>query len=271
MPVFSFTKTYADDQALFELDLDNLRESIEEAINTTGLDYQNFQSGGISASSFKDPGIFVQSGTVVAYPSATPPTGWLSCDGSSQLVASYPNLFAAIGYTYGGAGPNFNLPDTQERLSVGMGNMGGASAANRITVGVTGMDTTVAASTGGDETLPAHTHDGSLLTGASGGSHSHSHSTTHFHAATINGYSASSASADNEFRFDAGFFSADGPTTTEATEYIGKANASSVSVQAASGTHSHSLTGSFGANSNSSSESNGVVQPVIVLNKIIKT
>jgi microcystin-dependent protein len=36
---------------------------------------------------------------------------WLLCDGSSVLVATYPDLFAEIGYTFGGAGANFNLPD----------------------------------------------------------------------------------------------------------------------------------------------------------------
>jgi hypothetical protein len=39
------------------------------------------------------------------------PTGWLLCDGASVLKATYPDLFDAIGYDYGGSGTNFNLPD----------------------------------------------------------------------------------------------------------------------------------------------------------------
>jgi microcystin-dependent protein len=38
--------------------------------------------------------------------------GWLKCDGSSVSLHQYPELFDAIGTTYGGNGaPNFSLPD----------------------------------------------------------------------------------------------------------------------------------------------------------------
>lgn len=50
-------------------------------------------------------------GFVSAFAGGTAPTGWLECDGSSIAVASYPDLHAAIGYTYGGSGASFNLPD----------------------------------------------------------------------------------------------------------------------------------------------------------------
>jgi microcystin-dependent protein len=40
-----------------------------------------------------------------------PPAGWLVCDGSSRSTTTFADLFAAIGYTYGGSGSNFNLPD----------------------------------------------------------------------------------------------------------------------------------------------------------------
>ena len=53
------------------------------------------------------------SGMVITYAgtNATIPAGWLLCDGASVATATYPNLFTAIGYAYGGAGANFNLPD----------------------------------------------------------------------------------------------------------------------------------------------------------------
>lgn len=39
------------------------------------------------------------------------PAGWHLCDGTSHTTATYPLLFAAIGYAYGGAGANFSLPN----------------------------------------------------------------------------------------------------------------------------------------------------------------
>ena len=50
-------------------------------------------------------------GMIAAFPIASPPTGWLECDGSSILVDSYPALHSILGYIYGGAGTNFTLPD----------------------------------------------------------------------------------------------------------------------------------------------------------------
>lgn len=42
----------------------------------------------------------------------SPPAGWLVCNGASISRASYPDLFAAIGDTYGAAdGNSFSLPD----------------------------------------------------------------------------------------------------------------------------------------------------------------
>jgi len=50
-------------------------------------------------------------GFVSAFAGGTVPSGWLECNGASIAVASYPALHAAIGYTYGGSGASFNLPD----------------------------------------------------------------------------------------------------------------------------------------------------------------
>jgi hypothetical protein len=49
MPTVSLTKSYADDTDLTEEQLDDLKESIESALNTTKLDNANIQTGGISA------------------------------------------------------------------------------------------------------------------------------------------------------------------------------------------------------------------------------
>ncbi|MEW6735048.1 MAG: phage tail protein [Acidobacteriota bacterium] len=37
--------------------------------------------------------------------------GWMLCDGRSILVSEYPELFAVIGYLYGGQDGSFSIPD----------------------------------------------------------------------------------------------------------------------------------------------------------------
>jgi microcystin-dependent protein len=69
-----------------------------------------------------NPQTLMPTGAMVDYAGSTAPTGFLLCDGSSQLVASYPTLFGVIGYDYGGSGANFNLPDPRGRSTVGAGS-----------------------------------------------------------------------------------------------------------------------------------------------------
>jgi microcystin-dependent protein len=70
------------------------------------------------------------SGMVMDFAGASAPSGFLLCDGTSYLTASYPALFAAIGYTYGGSGANFNVPDCKGRTTIGAG--AGAGLTNRV-------------------------------------------------------------------------------------------------------------------------------------------
>ena len=78
----------------------------------------------------------------------TPPAGWLICDGSSlSTAAPYDKLFAAIGYTCGGSGANFNLPNAQNAFFMG--------ASSTHALGTTGGASTVALATAN---LPAHAH-----------------------------------------------------------------------------------------------------------------
>ena len=69
------------------------------------------KAAGVTFGGTSDP---LPIGSVVAYSGATIPTGYLDADGSSQLRASYPDLFAAIGTTYGAGavpGTTFALPN----------------------------------------------------------------------------------------------------------------------------------------------------------------
>lgn len=42
--------------------------------------------------------------------------GWLKCDGRSVAVADFEFLFNVIGYSYGGSGSNFTLPNAAGRV-----------------------------------------------------------------------------------------------------------------------------------------------------------
>jgi microcystin-dependent protein len=62
----------------------------------------------------------VNTGIVVPWGSASIPSGFLLCDGQSVSTTTYAALFAVIGYTYGGSGANFNVPDLRDRTVVGV-------------------------------------------------------------------------------------------------------------------------------------------------------
>lgn len=97
-------------------------------------------------------------GMIAAFPVAAAPTGWLACDGSSQLVASYQALHSIIGYTYGGSGVNFSLPDYRGYFLRGVDGGAGndPDAASRTDRGDgTGGDNVGSVQ---DEAYKAHTH-----------------------------------------------------------------------------------------------------------------
>lgn len=57
------------------------------------------------------PFILNFTGIVVPFAGQVAPVGWLLCDGKNYNTAEYPNLFQVIGYTYGGSGSTFKVPD----------------------------------------------------------------------------------------------------------------------------------------------------------------
>ena len=75
------------------------------------------------------------SGTIVAFVTASPPSGWMNCEGQTLNSVSspqYANLYSAIGITYGGSGASsFNLPDLRLRVPIGAGTGAGLSARTR--------------------------------------------------------------------------------------------------------------------------------------------
>ena len=70
-------------------------------------------------------------GSVSMFAGATAPPNWIICDGSSvATTGAYAGLFGVIGYTYGGSGANFNLPNLSGTFPLGAGtsNQVGQSA-----------------------------------------------------------------------------------------------------------------------------------------------
>jgi microcystin-dependent protein len=67
---------------------------------------------------------------------ATPPANWLICNGQSLDTTTYAGLFAVFGYTYGGSGANFNLPNLTDRFPIGAGSnaLGAAGGAATVTL-----------------------------------------------------------------------------------------------------------------------------------------
>lgn len=133
---------------------------VDQVLRVTGLEHTittekwmlrlDFSDeGGVAVPTVQPPvqsGIRPDVGVIELFAGTTPPAGKLLCDGASYAVADYPYLHAVIGYTFGGAGASFNVPNLTDKFPIGsgtkaLGTSGGSSVA-----------TLTAAN------LPAHTH-----------------------------------------------------------------------------------------------------------------
>ena len=105
-------------------------------------------------------------GEIKMWPTASAPTGYLLCDGSSVSTTTYAALFAVIGYTFGGSGASFTLPDYRGRMPIGVsGSYALASTGGSAT---TTLSTPNLPSHTHSITDPGHTHN--AITQVSGGS-----------------------------------------------------------------------------------------------------
>lgn len=187
------------------------------------------------------------SGLIVMWPSDSIPDGWLLCDGSSVLRATYPDLFAAIGTTFGAAdGTHFNLPNVKGRVVVGKDG----SQTEFDAMGETGGEKTHMLTTA---EMPSHTHVQDAHTHVQ---NSHNHiQDAHSHV-VYGGVLASNGSARRQLQnqYDGG----------SNNGYAAPATATN---QAATATNQNTVatnqnTGGGGAHNN--------LQPYIVLNYIVK-
>ena len=64
----------------------------------------------------------VPPGAVMSFAMSAAPMGWLPCDGAAINRTTYAPLFSAIGYTHGGSGNSFNVPDLRGEFIRGWDN-----------------------------------------------------------------------------------------------------------------------------------------------------
>lgn len=131
-----------------QIDIDELISVVVDVLTTSGIgDTYPFQ--------------FLPTGAIVPFGGSVAPDKFLLCNGGSHAAATYPGLFAIIGYTYGGAGPNFNVPDLRGRVPAGVG--AGSFGSLNDKPGAETHTLTI-------PQIPAHNHSGATSTD---GDHAH--------------------------------------------------------------------------------------------------
>ena len=129
-------------------------------IRSAGITSNEMGVGSVipAATTFADS--LLPSGAVMPFAMNFAPSGWLAADGASVSTATYAALFAAIGYTYGGSGGSFNLPDLRGYFVRGTGTNSDGTASG--TFGAKQADSV------GSHTHPNTTTRGELGLGSGG-------------------------------------------------------------------------------------------------------
>lgn len=141
-------------------------------------------------------------GTIFYTANSTVPAGYLLCNGALISTTTYSALFSAIGYTYGGSGATFKLPDLRGEFIRG-------------TDSGRGIDPGRGIGTFQDHLAESHNHNITLAGNtAFGGEHSHTSNSTlndpgHHHMmpgddqlAFANGYGGWTARSNGGFAYD---------------------------------------------------------------------
>jgi microcystin-dependent protein len=112
---------------------------------------------------YLDTFVLIPAGTIIMSASVTEPGGWLDCNGRTlakgAIGSVYYDLFLAIGYTYGGSGANFNVPDMRGRVGVGQGSGTGLTPRTLADISGAEMHTLTVAQ------MPNHSHSSNAIGG----------------------------------------------------------------------------------------------------------
>jgi microcystin-dependent protein len=193
----------------------------------------------------------VPTGTVTQFAGSAAPTGYLLCQGQSVSTTTFGNLFNVIGYTYGGSGSSFTLPNLQNRVPVGRG-----ADVEFDTLGETGGAKTHTLT---EAEMPSHTH---TQNAHNHGQDAHNHSqNAHSHSPGGSGgtlflVNGNGTNGQANVSVGGGGYGLSTPQGTTATN-----NATTATNIATTATNQN--TGGGQAHNN--------LQPYIVLNYIIKT
>jgi len=107
-------------------------------------------------------------GAVLEYHGATLPARFLWANNAEVSRSTYALLFSALGSpsASGNGTTTFNVPDRRGRVGVGKDNMGGVTAAGRVTTAGSGIDGATLGASGGAQNvtlttaqIPAHKHN----------------------------------------------------------------------------------------------------------------
>lgn len=85
----------------------SVQEELANAIESAGL----VLNGADNTQLAQAIALAAPAGTVIYFAAPTAPTGYLKADGTSLSTTAYADLFSVIGYTFGGSGGSFLLPD----------------------------------------------------------------------------------------------------------------------------------------------------------------
>lgn len=91
----------------------------------------------------------------ITYPESM---GWMLCDGRSLSCSAYPELFAVLGYLYGGEAESFRLPDYRGLFLRGVDAGSGMDPNASKRIGPTGSGTNNGIGSYQCDALQAHTH-----------------------------------------------------------------------------------------------------------------
>lgn len=139
--------------------------------------------------------------------------GWLNCNGRALDKTTYNLLFQVIGYTFGGSGSTFNLPDFQGRVQGSVGTIvetcGTTAFAPGTVVGEVQHKLTIAE-------MPAHNHN---------------------HATGSPGVDTTANGTTSSYTHDHGGNTGEGGSAAESENVFGGVTA----IVSGSGTHHHSI------------------------------